>query len=155
MKPKADLLTTLFVTGGGVGFVGFAPGTFGSLEGILLVWLLGPSLNWPPMLLGVVGVLFVIGVWVCSRYERMTEGHDPSEVVIDEIAAVPLAFLFVPFSPKTAILGFAFFRIFDILKPWPIKVLDRIQGGLGVMLDDLLAGFFAAVAVWATMRFLI
>ena len=153
MKPKADFFTTMFVTGGGVGFVGFAPGTFGSIEGILLAWILTTLTNWPPMLPGVVALLFVTGVLACSRYERMTEGHDPSEIVIDEIAAVPLAFLFVPLSVKSAVLGFAFFRIFDILKPWPIRVLDRIDGGLGVMLDDLLAGLFTAIAVWATIRY--
>jgi phosphatidylglycerophosphatase A len=72
--------------------------------------------------------------------------------VYDEIAAIPLVFLSVPLTFSTAILGFLWFRVFDIAKPWPVHRLERIPGGLGIMIDDVAAALYAAIALWISMR---
>jgi phosphatidylglycerophosphatase A len=91
---------------------------------------------------------FVIGIWACGAHVRATGREDPSECVIDELAGQWLAcagILFAPASAAEFALAFLLFRLFDILKPWPISAAERLPGGLGVMADDMLAGLAAAI----------
>jgi phosphatidylglycerophosphatase A len=133
----------LLLTGFGSGLAPKAPGTFGSLAALALWWWLVAPLDWTLQLAVVVGV-FVLGVWLSHRaMDRYDLGDDPA-IVIDEFAGLWLTLLGAPVEPLAALGGFLLFRLFDIAKPWPVSVADqRVRGGLGVMLDDLLAGALA------------
>ena len=140
--------------GFGAGLAPRAPGTFGSLVGLVAAWWL---LELPLLLRGAV-VLAVIaaGVWICGESARRLNRHDDQRIVFDEIAGVLLTSLVVMERSFFAIaLVFVFFRFFDILKPWPIRDVDHsLHGGLGIMLDDLIAALYAAACV-ATIRALL
>lgn len=133
--------------GGGLGLAPFMPGTFGTLMGIPLYLLIEPlSL---PLYTGLVVVLFVIGIPICHRTAQQLGQHDHPAIVWDEVVGFLFTMIAVPFSWFNLLLGFILFRIFDILKPWPIKQVDqKVSGGLGVMLDDILAGIFAAAVLY-------
>jgi phosphatidylglycerophosphatase A len=133
--------------GFGAGLAPRAPGTFGSLVGLVAAWwLLELPLPWR-----IASVLAVIafGVWVCGESARRLNRHDDQRIVFDEIAGVLLTSLAVLERSLFALaLVFVFFRLFDIWKPWPIRDVDHsLRGGLGIMLDDLIAAVFAAVCV--------
>ena len=151
----------------GVGLIPLAPGTWGSLVGVLLyVGLRTASLRlrmaarmggWPVppaaivlnviMLLSV-AVLALAGVWAATRCEKLLGRKDPGAVVIDEVVGQLLTFAFVPFGGRlTLLVGFVAFRVFDIWKPYPIRRLEALEFGLGIMADDVLAGFYAAVVL--------
>jgi phosphatidylglycerophosphatase A len=137
--------------GFGAGLAPRAPGTFGSLVGIVAAWwLLELPLLWRvPIVLAVIG----LGVWICGESARRLARHDDQRIVFDEIAGVLLTSLAVQEKGVLALaLVFVFFRFFDILKPWPIRDVDHsLEGGLGIMLDDLIAALYAAACV-ATIR---
>ena len=140
--------------GFGAGLAPRAPGTFGSLVGLVAAWwLFELPLPWRiALVLAVIG----FGIWVCGESARRLDRHDDQRIVFDEIAGVLLTSLAVVERSWFALaLVFVFFRIFDILKPWPIRDVDHsLRGGLGIMLDDLIAALFAAVCV-ATIRALL
>lgn len=124
------------------------PGTVGSLWGIPLGWMLGQGVPASGRL--ILGLLmFAVGVPLCDRAARLRNAKDPGSVVWDEIAAFPLMYAFVPINWKTLILGFLLFRIFDIAKPPPVRQVERLGGGLGIMIDDTVA------ALWALIPFLL
>ena len=132
--------------GFGSGLAPVAPGTFGTLAALPLYALLS-ELSLPVYVVVVVGLL-VAGIRICERCEARLAVHDHSGIVWDEIVGYLITMVGVPFSWKAAVLGFVLFRVFDVLKPWPISRLDRsVPGGLGVMVDDALAGVFAAVCL--------
>jgi phosphatidylglycerophosphatase A len=133
----------ILALGFGSGLAPKAPGTFGTLFAIL------PVIATEQFAYPVKAFIFVLlllgGVWAADRYEKITGKKDASEVVIDEIAAYYMIFLFIPANVFTVPLGFVLFRIFDIRKPYPIKKLEKIDGGLGVMADDLLAAVYSII----------
>ncbi len=133
----------LLLTGFGSGLARRAPGTAGSAVAVLLWWWCLADLSWVVQGCVVIGV-FLLGVWLAERAARKFGVGDDPAIVIDEFAGQWLALLGAPASPAAVLAGFVLFRLFDIAKPWPISVADqRVHGGLGVMLDDLLAGGFA------------
>ena len=140
--------------GFGAGLAPRAPGTFGSLVGLLAAWWLHEL----PLLWRAAAVLVVIGAgtFVCGESARRLKRHDDQRIVLDEIAGVLLASLAVAEKSLVAFaLVFVFFRIFDIWKPWPIRDVDHsLKGGLGIMLDDLIAAVYAAACV-VTIRVLL
>ena len=133
--------------GFGTGLSPKGPGTVGTLAG-LPFWFLLNDLQWPLYLL-VCAALFGFGCWVCGESAKRLGVHDHGGIVFDEIVGflvtcTPL--LMLGLSSWWLIAAFALFRVFDILKPWPIKVLDaKVHGGFGIMVDDLIAGVFAAL----------
>ncbi len=137
----------LLATGLGVGWSPLAPGTWGTLWGLPLAWGLAelPSVGWR---LAVLVALFLIGVPVCSYAADRLGGKDPGAVVLDEIVALPLALVFVPFTFWTAVLAFVLFRFFDISKLPPVGYAERLPRGWGVMADDIVAGGYAAVVLY-------
>ncbi len=159
--PRQLILTTpvhLFAFGLGAGLSPVAPGTAGTLVGVLLF--LPLSLLPLELYLAAVVALFALGWWLCGESARLLGVHDYGGIVFDEIvgyliAAAPL--LLFPQLPVIGVLAgiaasFALFRLFDILKPWPIRVLDRaVRGGFGIMLDDVLAGLASAVLLWGAL----
>jgi phosphatidylglycerophosphatase A len=134
----------LLAFGLGTGLSPVAPGTVGTILGVVLAWLVQPlGFEWQFM---VAIALIVSGVWICGESAKRVGVHDHSGIVWDEIAAMYLILIVVPLSVPIWALAFALFRLFDIWKPWPIRDLDhRLHGGLGIMLDDLVAALYAAL----------
>lgn len=161
-KPPAALILTtpehFIAFGFGSGLAPIAPGTFGTLAGIPLVILLA-HLPLPHYLLAV-AVLFAFGCWVCGESARLLGVQDYGGIVFDEIVGLLIActpLLMFDLSRGAALLwllaAFALFRFFDILKPWPIRWLDQhVHGGFGIMVDDALAGIFAAICLFALLQ---
>jgi phosphatidylglycerophosphatase A len=133
----------VLLTGFGSGLAPRAPGTAGSVVAVLFWWWALSGLGVIAQGLVILGV-FLLGIWLAERAsKRFGVGDDPA-IVIDEFAGQWLALLCAPASPVAVLAGFVLFRLFDIAKPWPVSVADqRVRGGLGVMLDDLLAGAYA------------
>ncbi len=128
-------------TGFFIGTVPFAPGTFGSIIGLPVYFLIS-KLN---IFLSVICTLLFIffAIWVAAAAGKILKKEDPAEIVIDEIAGLIVTFVGLPFTLKTAIAGFIIFRTFDILKPFPIRTLEKkVAGGPGVVLDDVMAGIY-------------
>lgn len=138
-------------TGFGLGYAPKAPGTVGTLAGVLLYLAFAPfSLT---VYLIATLVVCVIGVPICGLTAKWWGMHDHPSIVWDEVAGYLITMIAWPFAWSTIVIGFIWFRVFDILKPWPINLLDkRVQGGLGIMLDDILAGVYAWFGVWATLQ---
>ncbi|MBI2492143.1 MAG: phosphatidylglycerophosphatase A [Candidatus Rokubacteria bacterium] len=128
-----------------------APGTAGSAVTVLALWLVPFS---RPGLVAFLAAVTVAGLWAAHRAERVLGGKDPGAIVIDEVAGMTVAMLWAPFSLPALLAGFVLFRVFDIVKPWPARAAQRLHGGLGVMVDDLIAGLYAA-AVLAVARRLV
>lgn len=138
------LISTFFYTG----YVPYGPGTAGTFISFILYLLFIHNLN-PFIYLVFCFLLFILGVYFSSRAEKLFGVKDPSKVVIDEALGYFLTMtgaFFAPFSIINAIAGFLLFRFFDILKPYPIKYIDRnLSGGIGIMLDDVVAAIFSAI----------
>ena len=148
----------------GVGYLPIAPGTFGAAVGMLL-YIFGQALalsvlshassqGWslPPveafgktLILMMLILITCIGIWAATRAESLLSRKDPGPVVVDEIAGQLITFLFVPINSGPWVIGTGFiaFRIFDIWKPYPIRRLEALESGLGIMADDLVAGIYA------------
>jgi phosphatidylglycerophosphatase A len=136
----------LVAFGFGAGASPVAPGTLGTLAGLPL-WLLLQPLD-PAAYLAWVALGFLAGVWICGRTARELGVHDHPGIVWDEMVGLWLTLHLVPAHWGWVLAGVVLFRVFDILKPWPISFVDRrVEGGLGVMLDDVLAGAMAWVAL--------
>jgi len=133
-------------TGFGAGLAPRAPGTAGTVVALVPTWLmLELSL---PVRIGIVAALFVAGIFICGASARKVATHDHPSIVFDEIVGFLAATLPLSGGPLWLVPAFLLFRLFDIWKPWPIRDLDhRLAGGLGIMLDDLMAGAYAAVCL--------
>ncbi len=134
-------LSTWFCTG----LLPKAPGTFGTLGAVPLVLAVQVFGTVSSALF--IGVFILIAVWSSGLSQRLLGRKDPGEVVIDEAAGLLLTFFLLPLTWHVLIPGFVLFRLFDIFKPFPIKRLEKINGGKGIVLDDLLAGIYANLAL--------
>jgi phosphatidylglycerophosphatase A len=137
-----DRLVLCLATGFFSGRLPVAPGTFGTLIGLPICYLFS---GFQTGLFVFCAVLFIIfSVALASAAEKILNEKDPAEIVIDEIAGILVTFAVLPFNLQTAVLGFIIFRVFDILKPFPIRWLERkISGGSGIVVDDVVAGIYA------------
>ncbi len=132
--------------GFGSGLTPIAPGTAGTLAAIP-VYLLMQNLTMP-VYATVTGLLFLVGIPVCAWMMRRLGMHDHPAIVWDEVVGYLITMMAAPGGWEWVLVGFVLFRLFDIAKPWPIRWCDRqVEGGLGIMLDDLLAGVFAALVI--------
>lgn len=132
----------LLALGFGAGCIRTAPGTWGTLVAVPICWLLQPL----PLVgyLAVAAAAFALGVWACEHTTRVLGMHDHPAIVWDEVVGYLVTMTAAPPGWRWLLIGFVLFRLFDILKPWPIRAADRwVRGGFGVMFDDLLAGIFA------------
>jgi phosphatidylglycerophosphatase A len=150
-------------TCGGIGWIPWAPGTFGSLAGIPLALATGTAATWiaqtiglsgplvvAPLEVGIIAVLFVASVPIATRAARVLASKDPGPVVIDEVIAVPLVLTVVPPSDRgwaVFLAAFGLFRVFDIVKPPPCRQLERLPAGLGIMADDQAAAVYGAACL--------
>jgi phosphatidylglycerophosphatase A len=128
----------------GAGYAPVASGTVGSLVTVVAVWLLPlTSLR----IAGALGVVLVIGIWAGSRVERLLGRKDPGVIVIDEVAGMLLSVILLPRTIPVLATAFLLFRLFDIWKPFPARESQALSGGMGVMVDDLVAGLYTLVLV--------
>jgi len=148
LRHPADLLALGF----GSGLAPVAPGTAGTVVAIPLYFLLQPlALH---IYLMLVTGLFLIGIPLCAHTARRLGVHDHPGIVWDEIVGYLVTMTFAPPGWLWIVAGFVLFRLFDVLKPWPIKWLDRkVGGGFGIMVDDLLAGIVAAVVLYLLVMY--
>jgi len=160
VKPKTpkDLLRVVatdpvhwLAFGLGSGLLPKAPGTWGSLMTVLVYWWVAPVTLIPLLVFTI--VLAVAGIWICGESARPLGVHDHPGIVLDEVVGMLLVLMVVPYEPVWILLAFLLFRVADIFKPWPIRDVDhRLGGGLGIMLDDVLAAVYAALAAIALQR---
>ncbi len=159
-RKKSEAFALVLATGFGSGYSPVAPGTVGSLVGVLLFWA-SKSLERMSgtrfLTLGLSGVLLGAGIWASSQVRERWGMKDPPSVVIDEMVGQVIALLLTPqlddalarglFGPAAvfSLLSFACFRVFDILKPYPIRRLEQLRSGLGIMADDVMAGVYAGM----------
>ena len=137
--------------GFGSGLAKKAPGTFGTLAAIPLYLLMAQTSLVVYSLLTV--IITLTGIWICGGAAKKLGEHDFGGIVWDEIAGLLITLWAVPFNWQNLLAGFILFRFFDIVKPWPIRWIDqKIHGGLGIMLDDVLAAFFAAGILWVLIN---
>lgn len=135
--------------GFGTGLSKIMPGTVGTIVGLPLAWIIMRYVS-DPLYLGLIALaMFVVGIWICQVAEDLVMRPDYGGIVWDEIAAMALICFFIPQTIYAWISAYVIFRAFDIMKPWPIKYFDdNYHGGLGIMLDDLVAGVFSIPCVW-------
>ena len=154
-KPATPPLTSLLrnpvhllAFGFGSGCAPKAPGTFGTLIGIPIYWLMQSLAPLPYAVLVV--AMFAAGVWICERTSRDLGVHDHGGIVWDEIVGYLITMFMAPMGWEWIVAGFVLFRLFDIFKPWPVSVADKkLGGGFGIMFDDVLAGVYAALVLQA------
>jgi len=143
-------LVLLLASNGGLGYAPLVPGTFGTLAGLPFFWLLA-GLSPAGYLLAWTGITG-LAVWVAGRAGRYYGVVDDRRIVIDELSGYLVTVAFHPWSWTTALLGFVWFRVFDIVKPPPVGWIDRhCKNGFGVVGDDVAAGIYAALALQATL----
>jgi phosphatidylglycerophosphatase A len=138
----------LIAFGFGTGLAPKAPGTVGTLLGLPLFWLIDAAAPDFANRIALLAAAFLVGVWACARAGRALGVADHGGIVWDEIVAFALVLVFTPPGWPWIAAAFALFRVFDILKPWPIRIADaRLKNGFGVMFDDLLAALYAIAAL--------
>ncbi len=138
--------------GFGSGAAPVAPGTFGTLAAIPIYLLLEPLPIW--VFLAITMLLFLVGIGICEQTAKDFGVHDHGGIVWDEIVGYLVTMIGAPKGWLWVIAGFVLFRFFDIVKPWPIRHLDyEISGGLGIMVDDVMAGFYAAASLYLLASF--
>lgn len=149
---KTDVKTVLsnpihfLAFGFGSGLSPIAPGTVGTLA-VIPIYLLFVSFGWVFYLIATLFVI-LLGIWLCGQSAEQLGVHDHSGIVWDEFAGYLITMLFAPQGWQWILLGFLLFRLFDIWKPYPIHIVDqRVGGGFGIMLDDILAGIYALIVL--------
>jgi len=150
--PNLKKPSHLFATWFGVGLIRPAPGTWGSLAAIL-IWYFAEFLH---SSIYIILPIFILFSWlVCSQASQDSDSKDHSAIVIDEVAGMFVALSFVTHEIIIYLWTFLLFRLFDIWKPWPISLADKnVEGGLGILLDDLIAGLFAGGIIYAIFIFI-
>lgn len=142
----------LLSLGLGAGLMPKAPGTWGSLLAVPVFIVLSPYGQ--GLYIVVIGVLFAAGVYLSGRTARALGVHDHSSIVIDEVVGMLVVWVAVEPGWFPIVAGFVLFRFFDVVKPWPVSRIDRsVEGGLGIMLDDLAAGVMAAAVLQLLLRY--
>ena len=138
----SDKAVVFLATGLYIGNIPCAPGTFGTLLGLPLCFIL--TLLKLPIALVCTSLFILIAVWISHIAEKLLDTKDPGCIVIDEIAGITVALIGLPFNLTSVLIGFIIFRILDISKPFPIRALEKfLPGGLGVVADDVIAGIMA------------
>lgn len=155
LRQRVSLLNFQHLTalGFGSGLSPVMPGTAGTIVGLPIVWLMSFT-SWPIYIVITIAA-FVLGIKVCQTTSDALQAHDHGSIVWDEIAGLMVAFILVPVSWLTLLLGFVLFRLFDIAKPWPISSIDkRVHGGFGIMIDDIVAGIITCVILHLSLPYI-
>ena len=144
-------LAIWLATSGPAGYAPVAPGTVGSLVGLIVYFLIARWSLGAQILTAV--VITVIGVWASTIAARQFNKPDPSHVVVDEVAGQVVTLVGLGANWPTFVIGFLLFRALDIIKPWPANRLEALHGGMGIMADDLMAALYCQAALRATLYF--
>ncbi len=144
----SEIIGTVFY----VGRSPFAPGTMGSLAALLVWYILKPSII-DPLFLLITGGVFFIGIAVSTVLIDVWNEKDPKEIVIDEWVGMWISLYLVPHTILWGFVAFFFFRVFDILKPGPVQVMDDMDDAIGVMMDDVVAGILACLVTQSLLYF--
>lgn len=139
MRPIYYIIATCF----GLGYSPIAPGTTGSILAVLVAFFLFEKSTF--FLIVSIIVIFIIGTIAASFVEKDKKLKDPSLVVIDEVAGMWISLLFIPHLWWSFLVAFGLFRLFDVIKPFPANKIQNLEGGLGIMLDDVVAGIYALI----------
>lgn len=153
---RAPLWAFFTATFFGIGTLGPGPGTWGSAAAVLIWWAAarGVALNTQPFVLATMGAIAIgLGIPAATRVARASGKKDPGFVVIDEVAGQWIALMFVPATWKTLLAAFILFRGFDIVKPPPVRQLERFPEGTGIVVDDVAAGLYALLVMQLLLRF--
>jgi phosphatidylglycerophosphatase A len=143
-------LAVFLATAGGAGYAPVAPGTAGSAVGVLLYFLVR---DWPLLwLVGLIAVVTAAGTWASNRAAVHFGREDPGPVVIDEVAGQLVTLAGSGAGLGAAVAGFLLFRVLDIVKPWPARQLESLPGGFGIMADDLMAGAYGNILLFALLH---
>ena len=136
-----------------IGYAPVAPGTFGSAAALVLYYLVRRQAS-TTIELVTIGVVLIVGLWSATEAEHHFGGIDPGPVVIDEVIGMLITLAFHPVNVLGALTGFFIFRVLDVVKPWPARRLELLPGGLGVVLDDVMAGIYGNLMMWGLVRVL-
>jgi phosphatidylglycerophosphatase A len=136
-----------------VGYAPVAPGTWGSVFGLVIYYLVRRQASTAVELV-VIALITVIGLWAATEAEHYFGGIDPGPVVIDEVIGMLITLALHPVNVLGAVLGFLIFRVLDVIKPWPARRLELLPGGFGVVFDDVMAGVYGNLLMWAAIRVL-
>ncbi|HEX4786083.1 MAG TPA: phosphatidylglycerophosphatase A [Candidatus Sulfotelmatobacter sp.] len=154
--PRAPGWATVIATFGGIGRMRPGPGTWASAATVVLwasiAYLAAPALR-TPLAVALAVLVTLAGIPAASRVAQAAAVKDPQFVVIDEVAGQLIALIAVPLAWKTFLAGFILFRVFDILKPPPVRQVERLPGGTGIVLDDVAAGIFAFLGIHLLLHF--
>lgn len=141
---KINFFEKLIGSGFFTGYIPFSSGTFGSLAGLIIYYI--PGFEKPFILIPAIILFTFYGIYVGTKFEKVY-GEDPSECTIDEVVGMWISLLFVPKNLTISIIAFLIWRFFDITKPSPARQMEKLNGGLGIMMDDVVAGFYSLVLV--------
>jgi phosphatidylglycerophosphatase A len=153
---RAPRWATLLATFFGVGLLRPGPGTWGSAATVVLWWLLAHAIapSWQPLAAILLAALAVaVGIPAATQVSRASGLKDPQFVVIDEVAGQLIALIAAPVAWQSLLLGFILFRAFDIVKPPPVRQLEHLSEGYGIVLDDIAAGLYALAAMQLVLHF--
>ena len=148
-RDELERLARVLASGFGVGYLPVAPGTWGSLEAVLLAWLIHCfiPLSTTLVLSALLVVLIYPAAVLCSCFARQSNRSDPQQIVLDEILGQFLCLLWAPISAASLVAGFLLFRLFDIVKPFPAGRAEKLPLGWGIIGDDLIAGLYAGICL--------
>ena len=153
MNRLAFAIATVFKAG----YIPIAPGTIGSVVGLLVFWFIKDSASFTVEIL-VVTILFFVGVWASTIVEQVLECEDPGVVIVDEVVGMLVSLMLLPPTTTVILLAFFLFRLFDIVKPYPARWCEQLARGWGIMMDDVVAGLYVNVlihiALWIVPQWL-
>lgn len=153
---RSPLWATLVATFFGIGHLRPGPGTWGSAATVILWWFLARWIapGWQPWAAGILALAAVlIGIPAATRVARSSGGKDPQFVVIDEVAGQLITLIAAPVTWQSLLLGFILFRVFDIVKPPPVRQLERLPEGVGIVVDDVGAGLYGLAVMQLVLHF--
>lgn len=133
-----------------IGLLPFAPGTFGTLGAVIPYYFISELKTLPYLL--IVTTFTLISIYTTNKSMKFYDNNDPAEVVIDEVCGFLFTMFMVPFTWVNIFIGFLLFRVFDILKPYPIRKIERLRDGYGIILDDVFAGIYANIVLILIIR---
>jgi phosphatidylglycerophosphatase A len=126
------------------GYMPIVPGTFGSLAALLIYFI--PGFEKPVIIIPAIIVFMVYGIYVGNKFDKVY-GKDPRQCTIDELVGMWISLLFLPKRIVVSVIAFIVWRVFDIVKPFPARNLEKLEGGLGIMIDDVVAGFYSLIVL--------
>ena len=142
---RRDFWIKFIASGIGTGYAPIIPGTFGTLLGIAVFMSLSQFPRWL-FFITLLGIT-AIGIWTSDKAEKLYQKKDPSYIVIDEVIGLLFTMLFLPFQVKYVLIAFIVFRIMDVIKPYPAKQWQELHGGIGIVIDDIVAGIYSGLII--------